>query len=142
MHRALPLLVRAALLAVVAIPAGACMSWKTQAVSPDQSLAKRPNQVRVTRADGSKVILLRPAIVADSLVGEPPGDSAKRIAQRLAIPLSDVQSVAVQQVSAGKTVLLIAGVGVTALAVIAAVIRLKVGSRGGDKYKQDIDCRP
>ena len=22
------------------------------------------------------------------------------------------------------------------------VIRLKVGSHGGDKYKQDIDCRP
>jgi hypothetical protein len=107
-------------LAAFAIPAGACMSWKTQPVSPDRALAKHPNQVRITRADGSKLVLLRPTIVADSLVGEPPGDSAKRIAQRVAIPLSDVQSVAVQQVSAGKTILLIAGVGVTALAVIAA----------------------
>jgi hypothetical protein len=112
--------VRVALIAMLGIPAGACTSWKTQPVAPDQTLAKSPNQVRVTRSDGSKVVLRRPAIVEDSLVGEPPGDPARRIAQRLAIPLSDVQSVAVQQVNAGRTVLLLTGVGLTAAAVIAA----------------------
>lgn len=120
MRRPYSTLVRAALIATLGMPAIACMSWKTQPVSPDQALAKSPTQVRVTRADGSKVVLLRPAIVADSLIGEPPGDPTKRIAQRVAIPLSEVQSVAVQRLSAGKTALLIAGVGLTALAVVAA----------------------
>lgn len=120
MHRAYAFPGRITLLGVLGLHAGACMSWKTQPVSPDQVVAKQPDQVRVTLESGSRIVIARPAIIGDSLIGTPPGADTKRIAQRLAVPLSDIRSVEVQRVNAGKTALLIAGVGVTALAVIAA----------------------
>jgi hypothetical protein len=120
MHRAYALLGRITLLAALGLHAGACMSWKTQPVSPDHIVAQDPDQVRVTLGNGSKVVVARPAIIGDSLIGAPTGANPKRSAQRLAIPLSDIQSVEVRRVNAGKTALLVAGLGVTAMVVIAA----------------------
>jgi hypothetical protein len=120
MHRAYAFLGRITLLAVLGLHAGACMSWKAQPVSPDQVVAKKPDQVRLTLANSSRIVIARPAIIGDSLIGTPPGADTKRIAQRLAVPLSDIRSVEVQRVNGAKTALLVAGLGVTALAVIAA----------------------
>jgi hypothetical protein len=120
MHSAYALPGRITFLAVLGLHAGACVSWKTQPVSPDQVVARAPDQVRVTLGNGSRIVVAGPTIIGDSLIGAPPGADPKRIAQRLAIPLSDVRSVEVQRVNAGKTALLIAGVGVTALVAIAA----------------------
>jgi hypothetical protein len=118
MLRAFALRGRVALLVVLALHAGACMSWKTQPVSPDHIVAQ--DQVRLTLGNGSKVVVVRPAIIGDSVIGTLPGASSSRIAQRVAIPLSDIQSVEVQRVNGGKTALLVAGLGVTAMVVIAA----------------------
>jgi hypothetical protein len=120
MHRAYAFLERVVLLAVLGLHAGACVSWKTQPVSPDQVVAKKPDQVRLTMAGGGKVVVVGPAIVGDSLVGAPAEANPKQIAQRIAISLSDIRSVEVQRVNAGKTAALIAGVGLTALIVVAA----------------------
>jgi hypothetical protein len=76
--------------------------------------------VRLQLVNGATLVLARPAIIGDSLIGAPPGSNPKRIAQRLAVPLSDIQSVEVQRVNGGKTALLVAGLGITAMAVIAA----------------------
>src|SRR4051812_42597045 len=111
---------RIALLTLLGLVAEGCTSWNTQSVAPDRVLAQRPDQVRLTLRDGNRVVIVAPAIVGDSLIGSPAGANPKHIAQRLAIPVSDIQSVEVQRISGGKTALLIAGVGVTALAVIAA----------------------
>ena len=105
---------------VLGLQAAACMSWKTQPVSPDQVVARKPDQVRVTLASGGRIVVVRPTIVGDSLIAAPAGSDSTRSAERLAIPLSDVRSVEVQRVNAGKTALLIGGVGLTALVVIAA----------------------
>jgi hypothetical protein len=120
MQRACGLMGRVALLTLLGLSAEGCVSWKTQSVAPDQVVAQRPDQVRLTVVGGGHVVVAGPAIVGDSIVGAPAGANPRQIAQRLAIPLSDIQSVEVLRVSGGKTALLIAGLGVTAMAVIAA----------------------
>jgi hypothetical protein len=120
MQRPRGLIGRAVLLTLIGLPAEGCMSWKTQPVAPDQVVAQRPDQVRLTVAGGGTVVVVGPTIVGDSLIGAPAGANPKHIAQRLAIPLSDIQSVEVQRLNAGKTALAVAGVGITAAVVIAA----------------------
>ncbi|MFL5471763.1 MAG: hypothetical protein ACJ8AM_05345 [Gemmatimonadales bacterium] len=74
--------------------------------------------MRVTRADGSTLELTKAAVSGDSLSGHSP--AAKDSSSRTTIPLADVQSVAVNRVSGGKTMLLVGGLGLTAMLVAAA----------------------
>jgi hypothetical protein len=47
----------------------ACRSWHTERVAPDALLATRqPAEVRVTRTDGSRIVMEQPALVGDTLV--------------------------------------------------------------------------
>ena len=73
--------------------------------------------MRVARTDGRKVVLDTPAVRGDSLVGRLADDSVRVSG----MALSEVSSVAVRKTSAGKTVLLTAGILVGTL-VIASVI--------------------
>lgn len=108
-------------IALLGALASACTTWQTQSAAPDQVLAgKTPDRIRVTRPDGSTTELVRPLIAGDTLLGSWPGSTLTDSTGRIAIPLSDVQSVAVQRVSAGRTVLLIGGLGLTAIAIVAA----------------------
>jgi hypothetical protein len=101
--------------------AAGCTTWKTQSAAPEQVLAeKTTNRVRVTRPDGSTIELVNPLIAGDTLSGSLSGSSTADSTRRMAIPLSDVRSVAVQRVSAGRTALLIGGLGLTAIAIVAA----------------------
>ena len=113
-----------AAIAILAPLASGCMTWKTQSAAPEQVLAeKTPDRVRVTRPDGSTMELVHPLIVGDTLAGTRLGSSGTTSNSRIAIPLSDVQSVSIRQVNAGRTALLIGGLGVTAIAVIGAATR-------------------
>jgi hypothetical protein len=85
MHRACAVVRRIALSAALGLQAEACMSWRTQAVSPEEVVARQPNQVRVTLANTSRMVIAHPAIIGDSLVGAPPGANSRRIAQRLGV---------------------------------------------------------
>jgi hypothetical protein len=60
----------------------------------------QPAQVRVTRTDGSKIIVNQPVLRADSLSGaiRRHGDQ-----EDIRIPLADVQQVATRRFSAGRT---------------------------------------
>ena len=78
------------------------MSWKVETVSPEQFISrKQPAHVRVTRTGGTRVDLAQPRISGDSLVGMT-GVMKDRL---LSLPLSEVKSVAVEKLDAGKTVL-------------------------------------
>ncbi len=94
-----------------------CTSWKTQSAAPADAIAPG-DHVRVTRADGSTLELTRASVSGDSLSGHP--SAAKDSTSRTTIPLADVQSVALNRVSGGKTVLLVGGLGLTAMLVAAA----------------------
>ena len=98
------------------LPAGACTSWHTEtAAAPDAIARQQPSTARVTLFNGATVVVHEPRIVGDSLAGWS-GDRTHEVH----IPLSDIRSTAIRKVSAAKTALLLAGVGVTVAAVAAA----------------------
>ena len=97
----------------------ACTSWHVhEGVSPLQFIStERPRVVRLTRTDGSRMVLAQPQIAAgDSLVGV-------RSGVRSGVAVSDVTQVATSRVSAGKTIGLFLGLSVVAvgIAVIACL---------------------
>jgi len=94
----------------------ACTSWHVEKeVNPLQLIStKHPRVVRLTRADGSRVVLDEPRIAAgDSLLGVHYGVQSS-------VAVSDVTQVATRRVSAGKTIGLF--LGLSTVAVGAAVI--------------------
>jgi hypothetical protein len=116
MPRSRSALRRLAALVMLGCQSVACTVWKTSAVSPQEVVAaETPKAVRVTRSDSSQVVLVRPQVVGDSLKGQRPGRvDANHPPRQLAVPLSDILSAAVRRVDAGRTVLLIVGLGFTA----------------------------
>ena len=61
---------RAAIMLLMTVYGTACQSWHTERLAPDAVLATRqPAQLRVTRADGSRIVIEQPALVGDTLVG-------------------------------------------------------------------------
>ena len=94
----------------------ASMSWHVEEeVSPLQVIsAQHPRTVRLTRTDGSRVVLDEPRIAAgDSLVGVHYGVPSS-------VAVSDVTQVATRRVSPGKTIGLF--LGLSTVVVGAAVI--------------------
>jgi hypothetical protein len=115
--RSLPLLV-----AVTAALVTACHSWRTPPSPVAETLADRPDEVRITRNDHSQLTLHRPRLSGDTLIGE-------RIASQpvtVSVPLGDIRSIEVRRFDGLKTAGLIAGVGATAILIAAAA------SDGGD----------
>lgn len=91
----------------------ACTSWRMQPLSPEQLLNdQRPTAVRVQRADGGRIVLTKPQLVPDSLVGTTRG-------QRTAVSLADITQVAVRRGNALKTTGLVLGIIATPFVVLA-----------------------
>jgi hypothetical protein len=91
-----------------------CTSWRVQDVPPGELFQhKAPSRLQVSRGDSSKVVIDHPQLVGDSLIGE----SHKK---PVAVPLAEVQSVAVRKGDTGNTVGLIVGV-TGALFILSAI---------------------
>jgi hypothetical protein len=104
------------LLAATLLPA--CYSWRTSTVPVDQALTNRPDEVRVTRHDGTQLILSSPHLSGDTLIGV---RRASRSEVSVAVPLSDVRAIEVRRFDGVETAGLIVGVGATAILIAAAV---------------------
>jgi hypothetical protein len=76
-------------LALLGCHLSACSTWRMMTVPAEQALAGRPEQVRVTRAGGDRVVLINPEIVQDSLKGRRAA-TASPDSNGLGFPLSDV----------------------------------------------------
>jgi hypothetical protein len=101
-----------------AMMATGCMTWTRAPDRPETLLARQPElAVRVTKHGGQRIELSHPFIAGDSIGGT---TWNVQYGLRVMIPLKDVESVEVQRVSAGRTVLLLAAVGVTAAVVVGA----------------------
>ena len=92
----------------------ACTHWKAQSAFPEQVVSRRPQRVRVTRNDSSRIVLRRPEIVGDTLYGTPRDGRPATGSPRPAIALTDVSEVAVRRVSVGRTTALALGTLVVA----------------------------
>jgi hypothetical protein len=75
---------------------GCITHWQPQAGSPALVVNRSSaTQFRVTRRDGSRVNVERPRIEGDSLIGSfEPAEPWPDMPGRIAIPLSDIQSIA------------------------------------------------
>ena len=113
----------------------ACMSWKTQEVSPQQVIAEeQPTKVRVTRTDGLMITVKEPAVSGDSIVGVctrltgPGGFEGVPIVcgQSVSIPLASVAKLEVSSPNTGASIGLIAGVLVVPAAGVLLAIALNI----------------
>jgi hypothetical protein len=68
-----------------------CAHWRQQWVPPESVVAgERPEQIQLTRRDGRQIVLSRPVVTQDSLVGDREG-------RRCAIALSDIDHVSLRR---------------------------------------------
>lgn len=113
----------AAILLIAMIPQlTACTSWRVQPVTPAQALSDaRPRDVRVRlRHDSGTVVIPKARIVGDSMVGVREPDVFSLKPRRIAVPLADVQEVAVSRLDPGRTMFaIIVGVLVVRIALSA-----------------------
>lgn len=87
-----------------------CTTWRVESVPPRELLRDRDVQaVRVTKTDSAatKVEIYDPALVGDSISGHP----TKLAVARIYVPLSQIQTIATQHKSVGKTALFVLAVG-------------------------------
>ncbi|HEX4813130.1 MAG TPA: hypothetical protein VFV66_10310, partial [Nonomuraea sp.] len=96
---------------------GACHTWRASSSPVAETLAGRPDEVRVHRHDGSQITLLHPRLSGDTLLGD---REASSTTATVAVALNEIQSVEVRRFAALGTAGLIAGVGATALLIAAA----------------------
>ena len=109
----------------------ACTTWRLSEMAPQTLVAtERPGRIRVTRSDGSELVLRSPSIRADSLYGLQRGVvGGVRGDRSVGIPLTDIRQLAVGRDDLAKSV----GLTVLILAVVAGgILVLVVGSAGGD----------
>jgi hypothetical protein len=106
-------------LVLAAWSSSACTHWKVQSAFPEQVVSRRPQRVRVTRNDSSRIVLRQPEIVGDTMYGAPRNGRAAVGGPRPAIALTDVSEVAVRRVSVVRTTALV--LGTLALAAFAAL---------------------
>jgi hypothetical protein len=110
-------------LALVAIAASACTSWRPQtAPAPEVVSAQGSGTIRVTRHDQSTIVLWHPQVVGDSIVGQ-----AGSPPRHVAVATADVERIDVRRVSASRTggltvgVLLVVGIVTVAAATVAVL---------------------
>ncbi len=88
-----------------------CMGWKRHDLAVDRLLEQeQPELIQVRLASGIVTVLKDPILRGDSLIGLASG-------RRVAVPVADVRAVSVQRLHAGKTLGLVAGIGLTAILV-------------------------
>jgi len=114
---------RHALVAFLAAGLACCTTWGRSAPLSRSLLDSHPRLVRVTLADGRRFDVQHPSARGDTLVGDSAGPWRRDVELRypVAIPFSDVRSVSRRQFSAGRTVVLVAGVTAAAAAVVVVV---------------------
>ena len=85
-----------------------CQAWHTEGVTPQLLATRAPATLRVTRVDGSQLVIGRPALRGDTLFG---------VVDRrpIHIQLTEVRETATRRFSAGRTAGLVAGVGAVVL---------------------------
>ena len=96
------------------------MHWKTQSVAPERVVSEaRAEAVRVTKPDGTRLVLPQPEIVGDTLFGVR-RDVWPRDGRPLpAVALADVRAIAVRRVDAIGTA--VVALGTLALAGVIAL---------------------
>jgi hypothetical protein len=108
-----PHLVRLTAAVLIATVLHGCTSWHVRPLPLQPAHFSRsvhPGKVRLTLADGSRVTVPSPVIRGDSMFGNSPP---------VALALTSIRWAEVLQTDDGKSILLMAGLGLTALIIYA-----------------------
>lgn len=98
---------------------GGCTSWRQVDLAADRLVREhRPGAVRLTRLDSSRVVLLRPRVIGDSLVGDSEGDE-----RRTVVPGDSVKVVAVRRLNGTATALTVIGVAGVVFTALCVSVR-------------------
>lgn len=109
-----------ATLLLITLPSMACMAWHTESVTPQVVLAThQPTTLRITRTDGRQLVVQHAVLRGDTLEGayQRAGESSLTPVR---IALTDVQQLATQSFSPGRTVGLGVGLAVMVVAGLGA----------------------
>src|SRR2546425_2716854 len=93
----------------------ACASWRVQEAAPQKAA-----ELRITLADGKRLLLRDPQVRGDSLVGfavQGQGSPSERV--RVAFLAADLQRIEARKLDAGKSALALIGLGVLIGLVVA-----------------------
>ena len=94
----------------------ACTSWRIQQVAPSNAA-----QLRITIADGRRLVVRDPQVIGDSLIGFTAPQSLSPVPPtRIAVRIGDVQRLERRTVDPAKTSLAVLGLG----ALIGLVVAL------------------
>jgi hypothetical protein len=115
---------RRKLAALVALTTTACTTWQVQpgpsatsVQTASESQSGRP--LRLIFRGGAFADIYEPRLVGDSIIGMS-GPTSQATRQRVAFATADVQSVAANKVSVGRTVLAVAAIGLAVLIIAGA----------------------
>ena len=117
----------AAMLVVMTVCGTGCQAWHLEGVAPESLLTTRPRTIRVTRTDGSRVVLEDPVLRNDTVSGLVADKREGQ--QQVSIPIADVQQVETPRFDVARTFGLFAGLGVLVVATIA--IAFAIACSGG-----------
>src|SRR5437899_12654281 len=99
----------AAVAFLMLLSGSACYEWHAEGLAPAALIARRqPTVLRVTFTDSSHVILQRPALRGDTLLGIGQDHGG---ADSMRIPLANIRELATSRVSATRTARGIVGAG-------------------------------
>ena len=90
----------------------ACTSWRPDTLTPQAVVQGRPQSLRVTRKDSSRVVLTTPQLQGDTILGLGPKKAQVRV------PLDSVLLTDTRRGDAGKSVLAVLGVAAGVFAVV------------------------
>ena len=107
-------LLRARALAFVLL-LNSCYTWRRVELTPTYPFGNEEH-VRIVRSDGSKITLVSPRIIDDSLVSQRPG-----MVTRIAIPTADIRRAESRHLSGVRTTLLVVGVAVAVFLAVGAL---------------------
>jgi hypothetical protein len=102
----------------VLLACSACTVWHVQAFTPDSGTANRPKFLRVTRADGSRLVVDHPTVRSDTLFG-----SIRNGEEKIRVPLSDVRQLETGEFSSNGMIygiLIVGGLALTAFLIARA----------------------
>jgi hypothetical protein len=99
-----------------------CTSWRPAGVAPRQLFSDDPpGRVRVTKPDGTILVLTHPHLLADSLYGSARVRGSSR-GSTVAVSLTDLRQLEVRQASSGKSIGLLLGVAAVGVATYFLVV--------------------
>jgi len=108
--------------ALIALTTTACTSWHVQpgpAPSAVEAKGGSSGAVRLMLRGGAFADVYNPQIVGDSIIGmSAPASAPTR--ERVAFATADVESVATKQVSAGRTILALAAIGLAVAIIVGS----------------------